>query len=249
MSNIIQLEWPEKSIASITLQDAQTKNALSLEFLKTFKTTFEQIEQNADAKIVILKGLSSIFSSGLSSDLLLQIVEENNSIQHPSYADILLNCELPVLAVMEGDAYGDGLTLGAFADILILSEEAKYTCNFLKYGFIPPNGSTFIIPYKFGPILGNELLYTSKIYSGKDLKSRSSPVLILKKPELLNELNIMTKELIDKPKVSLKLLKKNLCARIKENVALYIKNEKELQSALIKENKDTIKASIHDQAL
>lgn len=36
--------------------------------------------------------------------------------------------------------------MGLFADIVILSRESVYTANFMKYGFTPGMGATFIVP-------------------------------------------------------------------------------------------------------
>lgn len=62
-----------------------------------------------------------------------------------------------------------------FADFVILSKESIYTTNFMKYGFTPGMGATFILPQKLGISLAEEMLLAAKTYRGEELQKRAIP--------------------------------------------------------------------------
>ena len=95
----------------------------------------------------------------------------------------------------------------------------------MKYGFTPGFGATFIMPYKFGHVLGAELLYTAQDYEGRDLKARNVPMRIVPRAQVDNVAMNMAKDFNQKPLVSLKLLKKHLVQEIKSDLPKAIEQE------------------------
>ena len=79
-----------------------------------------------------------------------------------------------MISAMQGHALGGGLAFGCFADIIVMGVECIYSANFMKYGFTPGMGATYIIPRKFGEVLGTEMLLTAKNYYGSELKERGA---------------------------------------------------------------------------
>ena len=45
------------------------------------------------------------------------------------------------------------------------------TTNFMKYGFTPGMGATYVVPKKLGFSLGEELLISARTYRGRNLRS------------------------------------------------------------------------------
>lgn len=94
-----------------------------------------------------------------------------------------------------------------------MGEECIYSANFMKYGFTPGMGATYIIPKRFGETLGNEMLLTARNYYGAELKKRSAPVKIVSKKDMISVAMGMARGLADKPLLPLKILKKYLTLR------------------------------------
>jgi len=132
---------------------------------------------------------------------------------------------VPTIAAMQGHAIGGGLAFGCYADLIILGEECIYSTNFMKYGFTPGMGATYMIPRKFGEMLGHELLYTADTYSGGLLKSRGIPISVVKKADVLSTAMQKAKQLADKPRYSLQLLKAHLTQEIRKTLPQIIEQE------------------------
>ena len=95
----------------------------------------------------------------------------------------------------------------------------------MKYGFTPGMGSTYIVPRKFGPVLGREMLFSAKNYHGEQLKERGVSAHVVSKKEVINTAITLAKELADKPLTSLKLLKETLAEKIREELPKAIDRE------------------------
>ncbi len=213
------------SIGIVEMADRESKNTFSDPIKYGLLETFEEIGKNHDIKVVVIHGYDPYFSCGGTQDELIGIFEGRLTFTNLNFYDILLRCEVPVVAAMNGHAVGGGLVLGSYADVIVMGEESVYCTNFMKYGFTPGMGATFIIPHKFGTALGSEMLMTAENYYGRVLKERGAPFHIVKKAQVMDVAMRQAKILADKPRLSLKILKDQLTQGIKAVLPQYIDQE------------------------
>ena len=173
-------------------------------------SVFEKISKDKEIKVVIVHGYDNYFCCGGTKEELLNIQSGKVQFTDLNFYDLLLRCEVPVIAAMQGHAIGGGLAFGSYADVIILAEECIYSTNFMKYGFTPGMGANLIIPIKFGDVLGREMLLSATSYYGKDLKERGVSVKVVKKQEVVPLAKTIALEFADKPRLSLTTLKKFL---------------------------------------
>jgi polyketide biosynthesis enoyl-CoA hydratase PksI len=220
------------AIGIVAMEDRQFKNTFSKRFIMDIKQVFAEIRDNSQLKVVVIHGYDSYFNCGGTKEELLKLNEgvgqegdKKKRFADLQFHDILLNCEVPVIAAMQGHALGGGLAFGSFADIMVLGIECIYSANFMKYGFTPGMGATYIIPKKFGTALGNEMLYTAGSYYGQELKERGAPLKIVRKHDVIDTALEIAKTLAEKPLLSLKILKDHLTREIKKRLPGIIEEE------------------------
>lgn len=212
-------------IARVIMEDRESKNTFSEAFTDGLLNAFRQVEADPDFKVVILSGYDNYFCCGGTQEELLKIYRGESVFTKGKIYDLLLNCKIPVISAMQGHALGGGLVMGCYADIMILAKQCIYSTNFMKYGFTPGFGSTYIIPQKFGDLLGTEMLLTAATYQGNELLQRGAPVRIVDKHEVLNLADHIASELVEKPLSSLQLLKQHMAK----------KHQQALQQAVLEE--------------
>ncbi|XIH05355.1 enoyl-CoA hydratase [Priestia aryabhattai] len=216
------------------MEDKENKNTLSSMLIQELKETFLKISQKSTLKVIVIHGYDNYFCCGGTKDELIELSKcaeqrvSNFTFEELNFFDLFLNCEIPVIAAMQGHAIGAGLSLGCFADFLILGEESIYNAIFMRYGFTPGMGATYIIPKKFGSSLGNEMLFTAQNYYGKQLKDRGAPVQVVKRGEVIQTAMDLAIEMAQKSRLSLELLKKHLNHEVKKNISEYILKEKKM---------------------
>lgn len=208
----------EKHIAVVVLEEREHGNTFTERFVSGLKGAFARIRENPGIKVVIVHGYDNYFCCGGTKEELIALHEGAGKekaegqvlFSDLGFHDLFLRCEVPVIAAMQGHALGAGLALGCTADIIIMGEQCVYNAIFMKYGFTPGFGATCLIPNRLGHTLGNEMLFTARNYYGRELKERGAPVKILPKQEVIQTALQVANDLVEKPLISLKLLKKHL---------------------------------------
>jgi polyketide biosynthesis enoyl-CoA hydratase PksI len=230
MSDVVKLEV-NQGIALVTMEERAQKNTFSRPLVNGLQETFAEIGRRTDLRVVVLTGYDNYFCCGGTKEELLAMHEGRLQFTDMSFYDLLLRCELPVMAAMQGHGIGGGLAFGCTADVIVMANEAYYCTNFMRYGFTPGFGATCIIPRRFGELLASEMLFTASNYAGWQLRERGAPMHIVPKKDVLKVAMSKAEELADKPLLSLKLLKRQLTARFREELREAVAAELRMQES------------------
>ena len=71
----------------------------------------------------------------------------------------ILDCELPVIAAVNGTAAGMGAHLALMCDLVLMADNAKLIEIFARRGLVPDALGTWILPRLIGPMKTKELLF------------------------------------------------------------------------------------------
>lgn len=223
MSSVVTIHYPETTIAHICMEERAYRNTFSPILIDNLIEAFHSLRP--ETKVVIVQGYEHYFCCGGTQEELLKLCAGQITFDDLAFYRLMLDCDIPTIAAMQGHALGGGLAFGCYADFIILAEECLYSANFMHYGFTPGMGATYIIPKKMGEVLGNEMLFTAKNYHGGELKMRGVQMPVVKKDEVVATAFSLAKELIEKPLISLKLLKAQQTQIIKIELQQAIKRE------------------------
>ncbi len=225
MNEAVSLKRTENGIAIVALEDRVSKNTFSGTFVNGLLRVFAEIDVDTRLKAVVVHGYDSYFCCGGTKEELLNILEGKLQFTDAGFYDVFVRCKIPVIAAMQGHALGGGLALGCFADMIVLSEESLYSANFMRYGFTPGMGATYIIPRKFGECLGAEMLLAATSYHGGELRNRGATMPVVKREKVIETALGMAREIADKPRVALMELKRHLVKPIREALPGVIESE------------------------
>lgn len=215
----------DQGIAIVQMAEREARNTFSTALVQGLYEVFEKINQHEDIKVVVIHGYENYFCCGGTQEELLNLQAGKISFADLGFYRLLLDCPIPTIAAMQGHAIGGGLAFGCFADLMIMAEECIYSANFMKYGFTPGLGATYIIPYKFGSTIGHELLLTASTYHGIALRDKGIPIPVVKKNHVLIKAMELAKSIADKPRQSLKILKAHLTQGIHNHLSKIISQE------------------------
>ncbi len=222
---IIETKGLGSGIVQVKMQDRVNKNAFTNELIDGLTEAFEDIKARTDYKVVILTGYDNYFSSGGTQEGLRDLFEGKIKFTDKDLYSLALNCPIPVIAAMQGHGIGGGFVMGMFADFVILARQSIYTTNFMKYGFTPGMGSTFILPKKLGFSLAEEMMLTASTYRGEELQNRGVPFPVIPRENVLEHAFELAKSLAEKPRVSLVTLKDHLVTPLREQLPKFIEQE------------------------
>jgi polyketide biosynthesis enoyl-CoA hydratase PksI len=207
------------------IQDRERKNAFSLRLAKELIEAFAAVDADETVRAVVLTGYDCYFASGGTKDGLLAIASGAAKCTDLNIHALPLECRVPVIAAIQGHAVGGGLVFGLLADVVILSRESLYAANFMNFGFTPGVGSTCVMPQKLGVALSQEMLLSGRGYRGSELATRGVPFAVLPREQVLQRAQEMARELADKPRTSLVLLKEHLVREMRAGFYAIVERE------------------------
>jgi polyketide biosynthesis enoyl-CoA hydratase PksI len=243
--HIIELTEVGEGIIQIKMQDKVHKNTFTSEMVEGLIEAFESIKIKTQYKVVIFTGYDNYFSSGGTQEALLSLAAGKGKFTDANLYSLALNCPIPVISAMQGHGIGGGFVMGMFSDFVILSRESIYTANFMKYGFTPGMGATFILPKKLGMSLSEEMMLSANTYYGAELQSRGIPFVVLPRDEVMPHALKLANSVAEKPRDSLVVLKSHLVASLREELPKAIELEVKMHELTFHqpEVKDRIEAS------
>ncbi|MGD6960808.1 beta-ketoacyl synthase N-terminal-like domain-containing protein [Fictibacillus phosphorivorans] len=232
-SNIVDLEIVSGAIAIIKMNDSKNKNMFTQDLLIGLEERFKEVERNKNIKVVIITGQEKIFSMGGTQKQLEEISDMKKDFSTLSFIyEGPLNCRVPVIAAIQGHAVGGGLTLGLYADMIIMANDGVYSANYLNYGFTPGLGTTFIFKEKMGSVLANELMYTARGYLGEELRRRGAPFIFQDGKDVLPSAINLAKTIADKPEYAVRVLKQELSGRLIDELRPIVDKEIKMHNSI-----------------
>jgi len=163
-------------VATITLNDSERLNAMSVAMGFEFKECLEELRLDKNIRVVILTGSGRAFSSGGNLDMLEQKFSKSESENEKGLKDFyktflaIRDLNQPVIAAINGHAVGAGFCLSLACDLRYVSDKAKMGANFAKIGLAPGMGGTYFITQLLGPTKASEILLTGKIFTATEAK-------------------------------------------------------------------------------
>ncbi|KUI23764.1 enoyl-CoA hydratase [Mycobacterium sp. IS-1742] len=158
---VLELTHPRPDIAVITLNRPEKLNALNYELVETFHATLRDIAADGDCRVVVLTGAGRGFCSGLDlTDPNPEATGEGTEFPRSGMrwqeriAELttrLHRLRQPVIAAVNGPAYGGGFAIAAAADIRLASETARFCTQFIKLGL---GGCDIGVSYTLPRIVG-----------------------------------------------------------------------------------------------
>jgi len=221
----IDLRPLDAGIVQLTLQDRVNKNTFSSELIAGLVYSFEQIKHDTSCKVVVMTGYETYFALGGTQQGLMTLHEGKTDFAANGLYSLPLDCDVPVISAMQGHGVGGGFVFGLFADFVILSRESVYTTNFMKYGFTPGMGATYVVPQKLGICLGEEMLLGARNYRGAELEKRGVPFPVLPRAEVLPYAVQLARDIAEKPRGALVALKRHLVAKLRAKLPEIIEQE------------------------
>jgi polyketide biosynthesis enoyl-CoA hydratase PksI len=215
---VVSQTWLEPDIAVIGMADHANKNGLSRALLEGLREIFEAIARERRARVVVLHGYGNYFCTGGTQELLLELAEGQKTFVERGYFRLLLDCEVPVIAAVQGHAIGGGLTFACSADLTVFAREAVLSANYMQYGLTPGAGATLFIPHRFGPLLGHEMLLRANRWRGRDLEQRGVGAHVVPATEVIDTALSIARELAASRREALCLLKNHLAAPLRRAI-------------------------------
>lgn len=157
----------EHGIGTITMNRPEARNALGSAMRDGLAAAVAQMRDDSNVHSVILTGAGGAFCAG--GDLGQMLDNGQNGLPWRErmrrlhhWFPALVNLEKPVIAAVDGPAFGAGLSLALAADFVLATPRARFCAVFGRIGLVPDLGAMQLLPRILGQQRAKELVFTAR---------------------------------------------------------------------------------------
>ena len=163
----------EEGIATITLNRPEKLNAATDRMLGELFDAIKEVGEDDSIRVLVLTGAGRGFCAGIDLDhpmFSMTTSTEGRKAVEPfgRVAYSLRNLPKPVIASVNGIAAGGGCGWALACDIIIASENARFTQAFVNVGLHPDCGCIYFVPRLVGVAKACELIFTGDIIDAEE---------------------------------------------------------------------------------
>jgi 2-(1,2-epoxy-1,2-dihydrophenyl)acetyl-CoA isomerase len=162
--------------AVLTMNRPEQRNALDPALRDAFAAAIAQVRGDTAVKAVVLTGAGGHFCAGGD----VKAMGPSPQGQDPVFGgrqrlqrlhrwfDELVDLEKPVIAAVDGVAFGAGLSLALAADFVLATPRARFCSVFARLGFVPDAGGMYLLPRAIGLPRAKEMVFSARVVEAQE---------------------------------------------------------------------------------
>ncbi len=206
----------EDSVAVITLNRPEHRNALIPEMRLELLEAVDAVDNNPEVRAVIITGAGDTFCAGGDVNAMHQQTQSGGrrdvqDVISPVRNQIVLRLRQtikPFIAAINGACAGGGLGLALACDIRLASDNAKFSLAFGRLGLHPEWGVSYFLPRLVGLQRANELIWSSARFSAAEARDMGLILRIAEQGAVYAEAMQMARRFTSGAPVAIQLAKK-----------------------------------------
>jgi enoyl-CoA hydratase/carnithine racemase len=143
-------------VATLTFNRPERRNALSPVMLDEMAAAVRAAQADDDARVLVITGAGRAFCAGGDTKSMAEVAggpvpanrEQVGQIQEVQL--LLRRFPKPIIAAVNGAAYGAGLDLACGADFRLASDTATFCEVYVRLGLAPGGGGAWLLPRLVG---------------------------------------------------------------------------------------------------
>ena len=161
----VTVERDDRGVVTVTMSQPEKKNAISYTMFDRLRETFLEVTERDEDRVLVLTGEGENFSAG--ADLGAGDAPKRHQLHlmqfYGSVGLALHQLPKPTIAKIRGLAVGAGLNLGLACDLIVASEDARFSEIFARRGLSLDVGGSWLLPRLVGMHRAKELALLADI--------------------------------------------------------------------------------------
>jgi enoyl-CoA hydratase/carnithine racemase len=203
----------DQGIAVITLNRPDVLNALNEEVGKDIRKAAGLLKDDDDVKVLIITGQGKAFAAGAD----IKELKDASPAGARDWARALFDSfeslgkiSKPVIAAVNGIAYGGGCELALACDFIIASEKAKFGVPEIKIGVFPGAGGMYRLARAVGLRMAKEMVFVGEPIDANTAKSIGLVNRVFPADTFMDDVKALARNIASKSGMTLKLAKQAL---------------------------------------
>lgn len=238
----------EAGVATVTLNRPEALNAVNLELGSELTQAVDDVTADNEVRVLVVTGAGRAFCSGGDLAVLNRLGTEGLTLQDLAggdprdmvyhYEDLngailrLRSIDKPVIAAINGPAFGGGISLALVADIRVASEKATFSLIFTRRGLVPDAGASWLTPRVVGLSKAYEMAFTGDILDAQEAYRIGLVSRVVPHEELMKEVRALAAKIAEGPPLAMQLSKNAIRSSLEAELPLHMAYELYLQGLL-----------------
>jgi 2-(1,2-epoxy-1,2-dihydrophenyl)acetyl-CoA isomerase len=194
-----------EGIAYLYLNRPNVLNALNETMKDELIHALKETEEDNNIRVMILTGRGRSFCAGADLNRFMEIQESDKEHKKKSrfgsvdFPRAFIQYPKPIIAAINGAAYGFGFTVTLTCDIRLASERAKFSCAFVRIGVTPEFCSTYFLPRLIGYGKAAELIFTARPFDAHEALEIGAVNYVFPHHRLMHEAKKIAKQIASMP--------------------------------------------------
>ncbi len=228
---LCELPQPDIEVATITLNRPASLNALSRRMADELTDALGKLATDAHVRVLVLRGAGHAFCSGgdvrdmagagpRGADESLRGMD-----RYRRMTLALHEFRHPVIAAVDGVAFGAGMSIALLADLVLLSDRARLCMVFQRVGLIPDCGALYTLPRIVGVQQAKALALTAREINATEAHAMGLSLEVVPWQQLEARALDLAQSIAKGSSVSLALTKQALDASLQSDLATMLTME------------------------
>jgi 2-(1,2-epoxy-1,2-dihydrophenyl)acetyl-CoA isomerase len=164
----------DRGVAEFTHLRPAARNALSMELRCDYGLMLDMVESDRTIRALIITGSGGSFCAGGDVKGMHQRLQSTDAeFNSPDatrrrlddsqrWLQRLRDLDVPLIAAVDGVAFGAGFGLALQADFILASSRAAFCMSFVRMGAVPDYGAFYTLPRVIGLAHAKELMLTGR---------------------------------------------------------------------------------------
>ncbi|MCJ0762888.1 enoyl-CoA hydratase/isomerase family protein [Variovorax terrae] len=169
---------PHPGLAFVTLSHPGKLNAMSRAMWRELRAVFEQVQRSGGIRCVVIRGEAGQFCAGGDIAEYPGFRFEEAGLRDFHERDVwgglqaLLDCDVPLVAQIEGACMGAGVEIASCCDIRIAAESARFGAPIARLGFPMAPREAQLVMRAAGELTAREMLLEAAVLDAAEMKAR-----------------------------------------------------------------------------
>jgi enoyl-CoA hydratase/carnithine racemase len=167
----LALEQPSEHLLIVRFNRPEVRNAISTQVGRDMLDLFSRFAAPTDIRCIVLTGTGQAFCAGGDLKERHGMTDAQWLAQHAIFERMtlsILDCPIPVIAAVNGAAFGGGCELTLTCDFAYASTAARFALTEITLGIMPGGGGTQFLPRAAGSRRAKEVILTGKPFSAQE---------------------------------------------------------------------------------
>lgn len=199
-------------LANVKVNRPEKYNALNSGLLDELYLLFSELDQDSEVRVIVLSGTGGkAFIAGADLE---EVSNKSDPFDFREYylkfvklADKIMNLSKPVVAAVQGYAFGGGCLLALSCDLVVATKNSKFGQQEINYGFM---GGAGLLPKLIGKHRAAEIVMLGNTFDAAEAYRIGVVNKLVAEDELENEVQHFCANLMKKSPQALQMIKSSI---------------------------------------